>query len=273
MSIRSLPRCIVLLYLFIVSTNVQKQLLKTEGPPQSLDASTDIHALRKILLARKKGMTAAAAPSASDTKETDYNIPTRDGASIVVRTYSRKGSGSGPVLVMLHGGGWALGGLDNEALLCRRWAEEFHGVALNVEYRLAPEAKFPVPVYDCYDAVKWTASHPEVHGGDLSKGFIVTGVSAGANMAVAITHLAREDGLSPALSGCWLSIPSLLDPSVVPDRYKDVYLSREQHKNAPILNQGAMALFRSMPPLGRVEKRVVLTCGQQNCTKPIPPRH
>lgn len=56
---------------------------------------------------------------------------------------------------MLHGGGFALGGLDNEALLCRRWCAEYGGVSVNVDYRLAPEHKFPVPVYDSYDAVKW----------------------------------------------------------------------------------------------------------------------
>ena len=60
-------------------------------------------------------------------------------------------------MVMLHGGGFCLGGLDNEALLCRRWCEELNGVAINVDYRLSPEYKFPVPVYDCYDAVKWVS--------------------------------------------------------------------------------------------------------------------
>jgi acetyl esterase/lipase len=147
--------------------------------------------------------------------------------------------------VVLHGGGWVLGGLDSSELLCRVWAEDFHGVAVNVDYRLAPEFKFPLPVFDCYDAVRWTASHSEVHGGDLSKGFIVAGVSAGANMAVTVAHLARDEKMSPALTGCWLSIPSLLAPMVVPDRYKKDYLSREQNKNAPILNQGTLAFFRS----------------------------
>lgn len=58
-------------------------------------------------------------------------------------------------MVMLHGGGWILGGLENEALLCRKWCEEFNGVSVNVDYRLAPEFKFPIPVHDCYDVVKW----------------------------------------------------------------------------------------------------------------------
>jgi len=199
-----------------------------------------------MLLEKKKAMTASAAPAASDIEESDHKIPTRDGASIIVRTYRRRGTRGGPVMVMFHGGGWILGGLENEALLCRQWAEQLNGVAVDVDYRLAPEFKFPVPVYDCYDAVKWTASNPDVHGGDLGKGFIVAGVSAGANMAATVTHLARDENMVPTLTGCWLSVPSLLSPEVVPDRYKKDYLSREQHKSALILNKGAMELFRSM---------------------------
>jgi acetyl esterase/lipase len=238
---------------------------------QSLDASTDIQALRKVLLERKKAMTASAAPAASDIEETDHDIPTRDGATIAVRTYSRRGDRGGPVMVMLHGGGWVLGGLANEALLCRQWAEQLNGVAVNVDYRLAPEFKFPIPVYDCHDAVKWTASNSDVHGGDLSKGFLVAGVSAGATMAAAITHLARDEKLTPALTGCWLSIPSLLSPTVVPEKYKKDYLSREQNKDAPILNEGAIALFRSEYQRELVRKR--LTFGAQNSMKTIPLRH
>jgi acetyl esterase/lipase len=212
-----------------------------------LDASVNIHALRQIVLEKKMAMTAAAVPSASasDIEENDHDIPTRDGASIVVRTYHRKGRKPGPVLVMLHGGGWVLGDLENEALLCRTWAHEFDGVAVNVDYRLAPEFQFPIPVFDCYDAVTWVAANSVIHGGDLSKSFIIGGVSAGANMATTITHLARDDKMNPALTGCWLSTPSLLAPTVVPERYTKDYLSREQNKDAPILNSGALALSRS----------------------------
>ena len=57
--------------------------------------------------------------------------------------------------MMLHGGGFCLGGLENEALLCREWCREAKGVSVNVDYRLAPEWKFPTAVEDCWDAVKW----------------------------------------------------------------------------------------------------------------------
>ena len=83
-------------------------------------------------------------------------------------------------------------------------------------------------------------------GGDAKKGFVVGGISAGANLVAVISHLYRDDHLSPPLTGIYLSVPAVLSPEVVPAKYKDQYLSREQNKNAPILNQGAIALFRSM---------------------------
>lgn len=118
-------------------------------------------------------------------------------------------------------------------------------MAVNVDYRLAPEFKFPIPVYDCHDAVKWTAENADVHGGDLTKGFVVAGISAGANMACSISHLARDEGMTPKLTGVYLSIPSLVAPEAVEEKWKSVYTSREENKDAPILNQGSMALFRS----------------------------
>ncbi|RKU46894.1 hypothetical protein DL546_000576 [Coniochaeta pulveracea] len=191
-------------------------------------------------------MTASATPSPSTTTQTDHTIPTRDaGVTIRVRVYRDPTAPPGPVMVMLHGGGWVLGDLDSETLLCRTWVEALGGVSINVEYRLAPEVKFPVPVYDCHDAVRWTAEHPEVHGGDLSKGFILAGISAGANMACSVSHLARDEGMRPALTGVYLSIPSLLAPEAVEERWKGEYTAREENGDAPVLNRGAIALFRS----------------------------
>jgi acetyl esterase/lipase len=82
--------------------------------------------------------------------------PMRDGTTIAVRIHKPRTvppNGS-PGLVMFHGGGFCLGDLDNETELCRRWTD-MGGVAINVDYRLAPEFPFPLPVYDAYDALKW----------------------------------------------------------------------------------------------------------------------
>ena len=114
-------------------------------------------------------MTAANEPdTANNVKEQDHHIDTRDSSEIVVRVYQGRNSKGGPALVMLHGGGFCLGGLDNEALLCRQFCEKYNGVSVNVDYRLAPEHKFPIPVYDCYDALEWVLHSMLVKEGVLT---------------------------------------------------------------------------------------------------------
>lgn len=219
------------------------------------------------MLLRKKQEAAATASTAQDGSaiaESDHRIPTRDGSEITVRAYRGPRSDRGPVMVMLHGGGFALGGLDNEAHLCRQWCQEFNGVSINVEYRLAPEFKFPTATYDGYDAVKWAATHPSVHGGDLEKGFIVAGISAGANIACTISHLARDDNLTPGLTGVYLSIPAVLSPEAVPDRLKGDYKSRQENQNALVLDNKAVALFASAYPALRLDYRPLLTLLRKN---------
>lgn len=92
--------------------------------------------------------------------EEDRKIPVRDGSSITVRIHKpRTPPKDGcPIFVVYHGGGFALGGLDNEALLCRNFTE-LGGIAVNVDYRLAPEHPFPVGINDAYDALKWVRPH------------------------------------------------------------------------------------------------------------------
>jgi len=119
-------------------------------------------------------------------------------------------------------------------------------VAVNVDYRLAPEYPFPTPVNDAYDALKWTADNFTELGGNPVKGFLVGGISAGANFAAIVSHLYANDKLSPPLSGSYLSIPATIAPEVLPSKYKDVYLSREQNSKAPILNDDSIKLLESL---------------------------
>jgi acetyl esterase/lipase len=62
-----------------------------------------------------------------------------------------------PIFVVYHGGGFVLGGLDDEAILCRNFTQ-LGGIAVNVDYRLAPEHPFPVPIEDAFDALKWVCN-------------------------------------------------------------------------------------------------------------------
>jgi acetyl esterase/lipase len=109
----------------------------------------------------KKALTNANTASQESTvDEEDQQIRMRDHSRINVRIYrsKRPASDRSPLLVIYHGGGFCLGGLENETLLCRKWVERFDGVAVSVDYRLAPEHSFPTAVYDAYDALKWVCN-------------------------------------------------------------------------------------------------------------------
>lgn len=91
--------------------------------------------------------------------EKDYPISVRDGSSIKVRVYTPNSpapsEGGAPLAFVAHGGGWCMGDLDTEALLCRTLCVRFGLVVVNVGFRLYPDVDFPVPIHDCYDALKW----------------------------------------------------------------------------------------------------------------------
>lgn len=123
-------------------------------------ADTDIIALRAVLAERKR-LYVAARTGDSETAaylEENIQIPVRDGTKIPARIHKPRTppSDGSPIFVMYHGGGYAVGGLDNETLIMRRWAE-MGGVAVNVDYRLAPEHPFPTGWQDSYDALKWVS--------------------------------------------------------------------------------------------------------------------
>ena len=109
---------------------------------------------------------------------------------------------------------------------------------LNVDYRLAPKHVFPKGIEDSHDAVKWAATNAHALQADPSKGFIIGGVSAGGNFVGVLAYLCRDEGLSPPITGLWLSIPCCLMPQafdLVP-HWKDELLSIEQNKCSDMLD-------------------------------------
>ncbi|KAG4025255.1 hypothetical protein MFRU_062g00080 [Monilinia fructicola] len=223
-----------------------EELLKTTNPGRRLDANTDVAELRQRLLETKREQVAANTALLKEPSfiEEDRQISVRDGSSITVRIHRPKSppSGGSPVFVVYHGGGFCLGGLENETVLCRQWTE-LGGVAVNVDYRLAPEHPFPTGINDAFDALKWTASHVDELNVDPRKGFLVGGISAGANFSAVVSHLYRDEKLSPPLTGVYLSIPPVVSHKVVPEKYKSTYLSYEQNKDAPLLNREVAQIF------------------------------
>jgi acetyl esterase len=112
-------------------------------------------------------------------------------AQIPARVYIPRESEVLPVLVYFHGGGWVLGDLDSVDSLCRSLANAADCVVVSVDYRLAPEHKFPAAIEDAYSATKWTANIATSFSGDPRR-IAVGGDSAGGNLAAAVSLMARD---------------------------------------------------------------------------------
>lgn len=147
-----------------------------------------------------------------------------------------------PLIVILHGGGFCLGCLDIEDVNCRSYSKETRATVVNVDYRLAPEHKFPTPVNDCWDVVQWLAknayTNPLIRA-NPTNGFILGGNSAGGNMSAVISTLARDSGLSPPLTGLNLQIPGIMDAKRPPPDYAPEMRSWGQNSDAPVLSTEA----------------------------------
>jgi acetyl esterase len=137
------------------------------------------------------------APEPALVAETrELSAPGENGAQIPLRLYRGATAASGepvPALVYFHGGGWVIGDLDTHDSLCRHLANAARCVVVSVDYRLAPEDKFPAAVEDCYAATSWLAEA----GGGLgidSERIAVGGDSAGGNLAAVVCLIARDRG-------------------------------------------------------------------------------
>lgn len=121
---------------------------------------------------------------------TDRNIVGADG-DIAIRIYTPAGAGPWPLLMYFHGGGWVIGDLNSHDETCRQFCAAVEAVVVSVDYRLAPETKFPGPLEDCYSATHWATEHAAELNADAAR-LCVAGDSAGGNLAAAVCLLARE---------------------------------------------------------------------------------
>ena len=112
---------------------------------------------------------------------------------IPVRVYRPTDATSAALVVYFHGGGFVSGSVDAWDGLCRRIAKASDAVVVNVDYRLAPEHRFPVPLDDCHAAVVWAVTHAEALGADAAR-VAVAGDSAGGNLAAAVALRSRVEG-------------------------------------------------------------------------------
>ena len=157
-------------------------------------------------------------------------------SDIALRIYTPRELKTGeklPVLMWFHGGGFVIGSLDTHDSACRMLANQADCIVVSVDYRLAPEHKFPAAVDDCMAATKWVALHAVEFGGDANC-MAVGGDSAGGNLAAVIAILAR-DAAHPKLA-----FQLLIYPCVAPEPETG---SHHKFKEGYILSRNSITWF------------------------------
>ncbi len=161
----------------------------------------------------------------------------RDGHRVRLRVYRPPGrsapSAPAPLVVFLHGGGWAQGNVVNYDSLCTEIAASAGAVVVSVDYRMAPEDKAPRAAYDCIDATRWLLDHADGYAVDPAR-VALAGDSAGGNLAAVVAQVLRDEGCR-AIRGQALIYPAtdctMASPSI------------DEHAGAPILTKADIVAF------------------------------
>lgn len=143
----------------------------------------------------------------------DLHLMARDGQAIPLRLYAPTAEAPLPALVFFHGGGFTIGGLDTHDVLCRELSHGAGCAVVSVDYRLAPEHRFPTAVHDCWDALSGVHARAAELGLDAAR-LAVGGDSAGGTLAAVCAIEARNAGLA-------LALQLLIYPGTVPDQGTD----------------------------------------------------
>jgi len=145
------------------------------------------------------------------------NIPGPAG-DIPVRIYTPMGKGPYPTLIYFHGGGWVIGTLDEYDASCRAITNLARCQVISVDYRQAPEHKYPVPTEDAYAATQYIMKHPDQFNAD-GKHITIGGESAGGNIAASVCMLCRDrSGMMPLYQ---LLISPVTDYNFDTESYRD----------------------------------------------------
>jgi acetyl esterase len=175
---------------------------------------------------------AMAAPSQAMARVQDDVIPGPAG-SIPVRVYWPENRDNLPVLLYYHGGGWVFGNIESVDRTCRVLASKARCVVVNVDYRLAPEHKFPAAAEDAYAVAEYVANHSQEFACDPDR-IAVGGDSAGGNLAAVACLMARDRG-GPAIAFQLLIYP-LTD-------YDDDRPSLHEYAEGYLLTRAAIRYF------------------------------
>ncbi len=163
------------------------------------------------------------------SEEVVFEVRDVDAGGIPCRLYRPSSEVGLGLLVFFHGGGWVIGDLNSHDGVCRSLANKSGHVVLAVDYRLAPEHKFPAAFDDCAAALRWAHDHAASLGIDKTR-IAVGGDSAGGNLAAAVA-LAQE-------------VPLKFQMLIYPGVYMTMESpSIDENATAPILTKSVMAWF------------------------------
>lgn len=155
------------------------------------------------------------------------------GGSIPIRVYSPQGNGLFPIIVYYHGGGWVMATIDTYDASARALSNAANAIVVSVEYRKAPEHRFPAAHADAYAAYEWARKNGRGINGDPSM-VAVAGESAGGNLAGAVSMIARQQHQA-------LPVHQIL---IYPVTGYDIDTpSYRKHAQAQPLNKAMMAWF------------------------------
>ena len=168
----------------------QAVLNAAANAPTAFDTDDPVEARRRY----DAGTAAFATPSPALAEVSDGSLPGPAGP-VAYRLYRPKANDSAalPLVVFFHGGGWVFGGLDSHDHVCREFAHQAATIVVSIDYRLAPEHKFPAAFDDCLTATRWLRDHAAEIDAD-PKRLAVAGDSAGGNLAAAVCLALRDAG-------------------------------------------------------------------------------
>lgn len=202
----------------------------------------------------------AAAARPAGVVQAEYHVPLDTGfESRTLVCHAAPGHAAektSPIVVLFHGGGNCIGYPEMEMELACQLVLAHNATVICPSFRLAPEHPFPASINDAWSILRYIAAQAEgatnkesvpsllPPNASAEAGFIVGGTSSGAHSAAVLTRLYLDEGLSPPLTGQFLSCGGYINPSAVPPKYRDAYLSREQNGDAPVLTTKFLRLFQ-----------------------------
>lgn len=241
--------------------------IETLEPAEARKQPNPADAVMAVL--KKQGKDTTPTALVPGVTSADSSIPGPAG-SLPVRIYTPAGSGPFPVVVYYHGGGWVLADKNVYDGGARGIAREANAVVVSVDYRLAPEARFPAQHDDALATYKWALQNAASIKGD-PKRFAIAGESAGGNLALATAIAARDQGLTgplhvvavyPITQVTNLAIPSYVDSASAKPLNKPMMewfarhtLGKPDDKTDPRIDLVGADL-KGLPPITLINARI-----------------